>query len=62
VLCEAYHVSREETAALKVAVDTLMKKLNKNITTTAPPSPETMISSTMMEEMMMQLSHVQHNI
>jgi SMC interacting uncharacterized protein involved in chromosome segregation len=37
-LCEAYHASREETAALKVAVDTLMQKLNENIAITVPPS------------------------
>jgi nitrogenase molybdenum-iron protein alpha/beta subunit len=61
-LHEAYHISREETAALKAAVDTLMKKLTKNIAITTPPSPDTAASSTAMEEMMMQLSHVQHDI
>jgi regulator of replication initiation timing len=61
-LREAYHESREETAALKVAVDTLMKKLNENIAITTPPSPNTATSSTAMEEMMMQLSHIQHDI
>jgi uncharacterized lipoprotein YajG len=39
VLHEAYHASREETAAFKAAVDTLMKTLDENIATTAPPSP-----------------------
>jgi hypothetical protein len=61
-LREAYRASREETAALKAAVDTLTKKLEENITTTAPPSPETATSSSAMEEMTMQLSHVQHDI
>jgi hypothetical protein len=61
-LREPYHASREETAALKAAVDTLTKKLDENITTTVPPSPETVTSSTAMEEMMMQLSNVQHDI
>jgi hypothetical protein len=43
-------------------VDTLTKKLDENIATTAPPSPATTTSSTAMEEMTMQLSHVQHDI
>jgi hypothetical protein len=62
VLLKAYCISREETVALKAVVDTLMKKLDKNITTTIPPSPETATSSTVMEEMMMQLSHIQHDM
>jgi uncharacterized coiled-coil protein SlyX len=41
-LREAYHASREETAALKAAVDALTKRINKTITTTMPPSPATM--------------------
>jgi hypothetical protein len=61
-LCEAYCASREETAALKAAVDALMKRIDENIATTAPPSPDTMTSSTMMEEMMMQLSVMQYDI
>jgi hypothetical protein len=61
-LREAYLASREETAALKAAVDALMKKLDENIATTAPPSPETATPSSAMEEMTMQLSHVQHDI
>jgi regulator of replication initiation timing len=61
-LREAYHASMEETAALKAAVDTLRKKLDENIATTTPPSPETATSSSAMEEMTMQLSHVQHDI
>jgi hypothetical protein len=61
-LREAYHASKEETVALKAAVDTLTKKLDENITTTAPPSPESAISSSAMEEMTMQLAHIQHDI
>jgi hypothetical protein len=61
-LCEAYCASREETAALKAAVDALMKKLEENTVISTPPSPDTMASSTTMEEMTMQLSHVQHDI
>jgi predicted ATPase with chaperone activity len=62
ILRKAYCTSREETAALKAAVDAVMKRIDETITTTAPPSPDTMTSSTMMEEMTMQLSHVQHDI
>jgi hypothetical protein len=61
-LCEAYHASREETAALKAAVDTLTKGINKNITILAPPSPDLTASSTTMEEMTMQLLVIQHDI
>jgi predicted nuclease with TOPRIM domain len=62
VLNEAYRASREETAALKAAVDTLMTKLDENITISAPPSPDTATTSSMMEEMMTQLSHIQNDI
>jgi hypothetical protein len=61
-LHEAYHASREETVVLKAAVDSLMKKLNENIAISTPPSPETITTSTTMEEMTMQLSHVQNDI
>jgi hypothetical protein len=61
-LREAYRASREETAALKAAVDALMKRINETIGTTVPPSPDTVTSSTVMEEMTMQLSVVQHDI
>jgi hypothetical protein len=61
-LGEAYRASREETAALKAAVATLTKKLDENIATTVPPSPDTATSSASMEEMMMELSLVQHDI
>jgi hypothetical protein len=61
-LHEAYRASSEETAILKAAVDTLMKKLNENIAISAPPYPATATTSSAMEEMTMQLSHVQNNI
>jgi hypothetical protein len=61
-LHEAYRASREETAALKAAVDTLTKTLDDNIATTAPPSLDTATSSASMEEMTMQLSLVQNDI
>jgi prephenate dehydratase len=61
-LREAYHASREETAARKAAVDTLTKRINETMTTTMPPSPATVTSSTTMEEMMMQLLVVQYDI
>jgi hypothetical protein len=61
-LREAYRASREETAALKAAVDTLTKKLDENIAISAPPSPATTTTSTTMEEMTMQLSHVKNDI
>jgi hypothetical protein len=62
VLREAYHTSREETAMLKAAVDSLTKKLDKHTTISTPPSPGTATTSTAMEEMTMQLSHVQNDI
>jgi hypothetical protein len=62
VLRGAYHASREETAALKAAVDTLTKKLDETIAISAPPSLETVTSPTAIEEMTMQLTHVQHDI
>jgi hypothetical protein len=61
-LSEAYRASREETVALKAAVDTLTKKLDETIAISAPPSPDTATSPTAMEEMTMQLMHVQHDI
>jgi hypothetical protein len=61
-LREAYRTSREETAALKAAMDALMKRIDETIATTAPPSPDTVTSSTMMEEMTMQLSVMQYDI
>jgi hypothetical protein len=61
-LREAYCTSREETAALKAAVDALMKRIDETITTTMPPSPATISSPMTMEEMTMQLSVIQHDI
>jgi methyl-accepting chemotaxis protein len=61
-LREAYRASREGTAALKAAVDTLTKKLDETNAISAPPSPETATSSATMEEMTMQLCHVQNDI
>jgi hypothetical protein len=61
-LRKAYHASKEETAALSAAVDALMKRIDETITTTVPPSPATVTSSTTMEEMTMQLSVIQHDI
>jgi DNA-binding protein YbaB len=61
-LCKAYCISREETAALKDAMDALTKRIDENIATTVPPSLDAATSSTTMEEMMMQLSVMQHNI
>jgi uncharacterized coiled-coil DUF342 family protein len=61
-LREAYRASSQETAAVKAAMDTLTKKLDETIAVSAPPSPETVTSSTTMEEMTMQLSYVQNDI
>jgi hypothetical protein len=58
----AYDASREETAALKAAVDALTQTLDQHIAIPAPPSPDLTASSTTMEEMTMQLSIVQHDI
>jgi hypothetical protein len=58
VLHKAHHVSREETVALNIAIDTLIQKLDENITTTIPPSLDTVVSFTVIEEMTMQLSCV----
>jgi hypothetical protein len=40
-------------AALRAAVDTLIKILNDNITISTPPLPETITTSTVIEEMIM---------
>jgi hypothetical protein len=58
----AYDASREETAALKAAVDALTQKPDQHIAIPAPPSPDLMASSTTMDEMTMQLTIVQHDI
>jgi regulator of replication initiation timing len=52
-LREAYRACREETAALKAAVDALTKRIDETIATTVPPSRDTATSSTTMEEMTM---------
>jgi hypothetical protein len=58
----AYDASRAETAALKAAVDTLTWRFDEQNAIPAPPSPDLTASSTMMEEMTMQLCVVQHDI
>jgi hypothetical protein len=55
-LRKAYRTSREETAALKAAVDSLTQKLDEQLAIPAPPSPDLLASPTTMEEMTMQLS------
>jgi hypothetical protein len=54
-LREAYHASREETAALKVAVDSLTQKIDEQLAIPAPPSPDLLASPTTVEEMTMQV-------
>jgi hypothetical protein len=62
VLRVAYDASKQETAALKAAVDTLRRKIDEQIAIPAPPSLDLLASPTTMEEMMMQLSVVQHDL
>jgi hypothetical protein len=61
-LCKAYHQSTTETAALKATIDTLMKQLNEHIVFLALPLLDTMTSPSAMEEMMLQLFHILHDI
>jgi uncharacterized phage infection (PIP) family protein YhgE len=61
-LCKAYRQSTAETAALKATVDTLTKQLDAHIVVAALPLPDPVTSPSAMEEMMMQLSQVQHDI
>jgi hypothetical protein len=61
-LRKAYRQSTAEMAALKATVDTLTKQLDKHIVFPALPLPDPATSPSAMEEMMMQLSHVQHDI
>jgi hypothetical protein len=61
-LCEAYHASREETGLLKAGVDSLMKKQYESTAMSAPPSPETASTSNVLEEITMQLSHLQNDV
>jgi hypothetical protein len=61
-LRKAYRQSTAETAALKATVDTLTKQVDKHIVFPALPLPDPTTSPSAMEEMTMQLSHVQHDI
>jgi regulator of replication initiation timing len=61
-LCKAYHQSTAETAALKATVDTLTNQLDERIVIPAPPVPDPATSPSAMEEITMQLSHIQHDI
>jgi cell division protein FtsB len=61
-LHKAYRQSTAETAALKATVDTLTKQLDEYIIFPALPLPDPATSPSAMEEMTMQLSHVQHDI
>jgi hypothetical protein len=62
VLRAAYGASKQETVALRATVDTLSRKSDQQIAIPAPPSPDLSASPTTMEEMMMQLSVIQHDI
>jgi hypothetical protein len=61
-LCKAYNKSIVETVALKATVDTLMKPLDERIVIPAPPLLDPATSPSAMEEMTVQLSHIQHDI
>jgi chromosome segregation ATPase len=61
-LRKAYRQSTAETAALKATINTLTKQLDERIVIPAPPLPDPATSPSAMEEMMVQLSHVQHDI
>jgi hypothetical protein len=61
-LRKAYCQSTAETAALKATVDTLTKQVDEHIVFPALPLPDPATSPSAMEEMTMQLSHVQHDI
>jgi hypothetical protein len=61
-LRKAYCQSTTKTAALKATIDTLMKQLDEYIIFPAHPLPDPGTSPLAMEEMMMQLSHIQHDI
>jgi hypothetical protein len=61
-LRKAYSQSTAETAALKATVATLTKQLDEHIVFPALPLPDPATSPSAMEEMTMQLSHVQHDI
>jgi regulator of replication initiation timing len=61
-LRKAYRQSTAETAALKATVDTLTKQLDERIVIAASPLPDPATSPSAMEDMTVQLSHVQHDI
>jgi hypothetical protein len=61
-LRKAYRQSTAEIAALKATVDTLTKQLDEHIVFPALPLPDLATSPSAMEEMTMQLSHIQHDI
>jgi hypothetical protein len=61
-LRKAYRKSTAETAALKATGDTLTKQLDEYIVCPALHLPDPATSPSAMEEMTMQLSHVQHDI
>jgi hypothetical protein len=61
-LRKAYRQSTAETAALKATIDTLTKQLDEHIVFPALPLPGPATSPSAMEEMTMQLSHIQHDI
>jgi hypothetical protein len=61
-LRKVYSQSTAETAALKATVATLTKQLDEHIIFPALPLPDPASSPSAMEEMTMQLSHVQHDI
>jgi hypothetical protein len=61
-LRKAYSQSTAETAALKATVATLTKQLDEHIVFLALPLPDPATSPSAMEEMTMQLSHIQHDI
>jgi hypothetical protein len=61
-LCKAYCQSTTETVALKATTNTLTKQLNECIIIPALPLLDPAIFPSVMEEMTMQLSHIQHDI
>jgi hypothetical protein len=61
-LYKAYRQSTMETAALKGTIATLTKQLDEHIIFPALPLPDPAASPSAIEEMTMQLSHIQHNI
>jgi chromosome segregation ATPase len=61
-LRKAYSQSTAETAALKATVATLTKQLDEHIIFPALPLLDPATSPSAMEEMTIQLSHIQHDI